>query len=192
MASQRFARKYVSKKLRFEVFKRDAFRCRYCGVSNADESTLLVVDHIVPVAEGGATAFENLVTACEPCNQGKGGRSLGEAAVYPKMDEANNEMRQNIAEMAKYLELHGEWETNRNIAVSAIQSAFALHHSEDWVPAEWLINQLLTTYDPEVVTEAVIALAIAMSRNQVSQNASHWVRYLWGICRKVDESRVAG
>jgi hypothetical protein len=68
------ARKPISKKARFEVFKRDAFICQYCGAH--PPSVVLEVDHIVPVVEGGDNDPDNLVTACFPCNRGKGAIGL--------------------------------------------------------------------------------------------------------------------
>lgn len=63
-------RKALSKKLRFDVFKRDGFVCAYCGAT--PPSVVLQVDHIHPVAEGGKNALDNLITSCQPCNIGKG------------------------------------------------------------------------------------------------------------------------
>ena len=40
-------RQAISKKLRFEIFKRDSFTCQYCG-SSAPE-VLLHADHLKPV-----------------------------------------------------------------------------------------------------------------------------------------------
>ena len=62
-------RKAISKKTRFEVFKRDGFTCQYCGAH--PPQAILHVDHIVPVAEGGGNEDTNLVTACDHCNLGK-------------------------------------------------------------------------------------------------------------------------
>lgn len=59
----------VSKRLRYEVLRRDNHTCRYCGASAPDVS--LTVDHVVPQALGGGDEPSNLVTACEPCNSGK-------------------------------------------------------------------------------------------------------------------------
>lgn len=42
-------RKPISKKLRFEVFKRDGFRCAYCG--KFPPAVILEVDHIEPIME---------------------------------------------------------------------------------------------------------------------------------------------
>ena len=60
----------MSKKLRFEVFSRDSFTCQYCGISPPDAN--LHVDHIIPVAAGGTNDIDNLATACQSCNTGKG------------------------------------------------------------------------------------------------------------------------
>jgi hypothetical protein len=59
----------VSKRLRFEILRRDNHQCRYCGAKAPDVP--LRVDHVVPVALGGGDDPANLVTACEPCNSGK-------------------------------------------------------------------------------------------------------------------------
>lgn len=59
----------VSKRLRFEVFRRDNHACRYCGKTAPDVP--LTVDHVVPVALGGCDDPSNLVTACRDCNSGK-------------------------------------------------------------------------------------------------------------------------
>ncbi|MDI5965797.1 HNH endonuclease [Streptantibioticus silvisoli] len=59
----------VSKRLRYEILRRDNFACRYCGATAPDAP--LRVDHVIPKALGGTDAPTNLVTACEPCNSGK-------------------------------------------------------------------------------------------------------------------------
>ena len=67
-------RKPISKKTRFEVFKRDLFQCQYCG--KRPPNALLEVDHIMPVAEGGTNRITNLATSCFECNRGKSNRPL--------------------------------------------------------------------------------------------------------------------
>ncbi|WP_433916906.1 HNH endonuclease [Streptomyces sp. NBC_01744] len=59
----------IPNRLRFEVFRRDAFRCRYCGMTAA--LAPMTVDHVKPVVLGGTDELSNLVTCCEPCNSGK-------------------------------------------------------------------------------------------------------------------------
>ena len=70
-------RRPMSKKLRFEVFKRDGFVCQYCGA--APPGAVLEIDHIDPVSSGGGDEEGNLVTACFDCNRGKAARDLSVA-----------------------------------------------------------------------------------------------------------------
>ncbi len=66
--------------LRFEVFKRDGFRCRYCGRS-VDDGVILHADHVIPESKGGPTTLDNLATACFDCNIGKSNKDLSEEVV---------------------------------------------------------------------------------------------------------------
>lgn len=59
----------VSKRLRFEILRRDNFQCVYCGARPPE--TELRVDHVVPEALGGPSVPTNLAASCEPCNSGK-------------------------------------------------------------------------------------------------------------------------
>jgi hypothetical protein len=63
----------VSKRLRYEILRRDNHTCRYCGATAPDVP--LRVDHVTPVALGGTDTPGNLVTSCEPCNSGKSSSS---------------------------------------------------------------------------------------------------------------------
>ena len=66
---------------RFNVFLRDAFSCQYCGV--AFQAEVLTFDHIIPRSKGGRTLWDNVVTACEPCNLKKGHRLPQESRMRP-------------------------------------------------------------------------------------------------------------
>ena len=63
----------VTKRVRFEVLRRDNHTCRYCGASAPDAT--LTVDHVTPVALGGSDDPSNLVAACKDCNAGKASTS---------------------------------------------------------------------------------------------------------------------
>lgn len=78
-------RKPISKKTRFEVFKRDRFTCQYCGRMSPD--VILEVDHIKPIAEGGTNKMINLITSCRDCNRGKGKRKLSDDAELKKQQK---------------------------------------------------------------------------------------------------------
>jgi hypothetical protein len=71
-------RKPISKRLRFEIFARDSFTCRYCG--SQSDTVKLHVDHIIPVCQGGTNDEANLITSCEACNLGKSGKTIDQSA----------------------------------------------------------------------------------------------------------------
>ena len=63
-------RSKMSDSLRYDILKRDGFKCQICGVS-AKDGAKLHIDHILPVSKGGKTESQNLRTLCERCNIGK-------------------------------------------------------------------------------------------------------------------------
>lgn len=66
----RVERGKVSNKMRFAIYRRDGYRCCKCGVS--DRYAPLEIDHIVPIAKGGKSVYDNLQTLCHRCNVEKG------------------------------------------------------------------------------------------------------------------------
>ena len=69
--------RYIPAHLRSAVLARDDYRCRYCG----RRAQSLHVDHVMPVSQGGKSAFDNLVTACAQCNLKKAGRTPEQAGM---------------------------------------------------------------------------------------------------------------
>lgn len=63
----------VSKRLRYEVLRRDNHTCQYCG--ETAPRVKLTVDHVKPTALGGTDEPANLVAACDECNAGKAASS---------------------------------------------------------------------------------------------------------------------
>lgn len=62
----------MTKSLRYDIFKRDGFRCQICGRKIQDDPDLILhVDHIIPISKGGLTTPDNLRTLCQDCNLGK-------------------------------------------------------------------------------------------------------------------------
>lgn len=62
----------INLRLRFQVMKRDNFKCCICGRSPATTPGLeLHIDHIKPWSKGGKTTIDNLQTLCSDCNLGK-------------------------------------------------------------------------------------------------------------------------
>lgn len=57
---------------RERIFRRDGYRCLYCGIAGPDVE--LTLDHVEPRVKGGDTSPGNLVTCCRRCNALKGGQ----------------------------------------------------------------------------------------------------------------------
>ncbi len=62
---------------RLEIFHRDQFTCQYCG----KQTSQLTLDHVIPRYRGGEHLWENVVSACIPCNRRKAGRTPREAGM---------------------------------------------------------------------------------------------------------------
>lgn len=68
--------KTLSKGTRYDVLKRDNFKCVLCGRSPAvDPKIILHIDHIIPKSKGGDNKPANLQTLCSDCNWGKATKS---------------------------------------------------------------------------------------------------------------------
>jgi 5-methylcytosine-specific restriction endonuclease McrA len=91
---------------RFNVFLRDGFSCQYCG--SGDELTF---DHLLPRSKGGRTTWENIVTACAPCNLRKGGRLARHSGMRPHMHPRRPTMYelQDIGRRFPPNHLHESW-----------------------------------------------------------------------------------
>lgn len=67
---------HVNKSMRFDVLRRDNYKCRLCGASPAMDSKItLHVDHIIPASKGGENILKNLQTLCSDCNYGKAAKT---------------------------------------------------------------------------------------------------------------------
>lgn len=66
---------------RREIFIRDDYTCQYCGHRGHE----LTIDHVIPRSRGGLHVWENVVSACRPCNHRKGGKSIAEARMDLRM-----------------------------------------------------------------------------------------------------------
>lgn len=87
-----------------KVFRRDHFKCQYCGLDGQDalENWLvLTIDHVHPHAHGGTRRMDNLVTACRPCNLMKGKRIFAtfddaKKFVLGKREEWRHQFKQQV------------------------------------------------------------------------------------------------
>jgi hypothetical protein len=147
-------RKGLSKKLRFEVFKRDSFKCVYCGRSAPD--VVLHVDHIVPASKGGTNEITNLVTACADCNLGKSDRTLDDQSTVMKQKRQLDELN----ERREQLEMIKQWNDElKNIKTEAIEYAADFFTSiAGYVPnndGKRMLRRLIKKYGIQSVIDGI-------------------------------------
>lgn len=116
-------RKEITKKMRFEVFKRDSFTCQYCGRMSPD--VVLEVDHIKPVSKGGKNEMLNLITSCKDCNRGKTNVELSDDTAVKKQEKQLLE----LAERKEQIEMMLKWRDGLNalddVMVDAVAKVFS-------------------------------------------------------------------
>lgn len=122
MSSEPTKRKPISQTARFEVFKRDAFTCQYCGKKSPD--VILHVDHIRPVADGGENDIMNLITSCAECNGGKGARKLDDSSMLEKQRRQLDELSERHAQLKMMLEWRDGLIGIEDASVAAVQNEF--------------------------------------------------------------------
>jgi len=93
------------KMTKLEVFNRDQYRCQYCG----RETRELTLDHVVPRRRNGQHSWENLVSACIPCNRRKAGRTPAEAGM-PLLKQPRAPGSDGFYVPYHYLNVHTEWQ----------------------------------------------------------------------------------
>lgn len=79
-AIARKSQRVISQMVSWRVYKRDGYRCRYCG----DDDTPLTVDHLVLWEEGGPSIDANLLTACRKCNKTRGNTPYAAWLEHPR------------------------------------------------------------------------------------------------------------
>jgi len=171
----------LSKRTRFEVFKRDGFRCTYCG--KRPPEVMLEVDHVTPRCEGGTDDPANLTTACAPCNRGKSGVPLG--AVAPAVDEMTLlEGMQEALERAAALrhttalaEAHREAEDD---AIAVLCEWIEEAMGPNRYVSERSLRSFLQKLDMDEMRRAIDSAALGVQKKRLGQSDA-W-RYFCGVC----------
>ena len=171
----------ISKKLRFEVFKRDGFQCQYCG--KAPPKAILEVDHIIPKKRKGRDEIDNLITACFDCNRGKGARDL---RVSP---DSIKEKLENIKERELQLkELYKHQKAIRKRIENDIdyldQKWFGLEGKENYCFTELYrkkVRHLLRIFNKYEIEEA---MEIAWIKPYLKDRFAYMCGILWTKKRK--------
>jgi hypothetical protein len=93
----RKSQRQIDGNLQWSVFRRDGYKCRYCGRTGVP----LTIDHIDRWENGGATVQENLFSACRPCNRTRGNMEYEEWIKSPEYLKSS----QGLDELIKHFNL---------------------------------------------------------------------------------------
>jgi hypothetical protein len=171
-------RKQLSKKTRFDIFKRDGFACQYCGAT--PPQVILHVDHIVAVAEGGGNESDNLISSCEPCNLGKGARSL--SAIPVSLGDKAKLIAESEAQLRGYQEIMQCKQDRIKHEVWVIGELFTeLNPGRELT--ETALNSVRTFIEKIGVHEVERALRIAYTNTRIVKDQRF--RYFCGVCWKM-------
>tara|TARA_R110000824_G_scaffold68263_6_gene176733 strand:+ start:1023 stop:1649 length:627 start_codon:yes stop_codon:yes gene_type:complete len=99
----------ISQNVSWAVYRRDHYRCRYCGTNDVP----LTVDHLVLWTEGGPSTEDNLLSACKKCNRKRGETPYHvwiRSAYYrkvsrgipPMIQEANENLAPTLARIPRH------------------------------------------------------------------------------------------
>lgn len=168
----------LSRRLRFEVFRRDLFTCRYCGQRPPD--VVLECDHVIPVSRGGVDDIDNLCTSCFDCNRGK----------------TNVELESPIPEIGELARLAAIQEMNERAQLLVDQQRATAYYQD---AMDSLIDTVTTWWtesggDPSHVARRTIVvfltrgLTLARIRDAIDATSGRWGRsyrawtYFCGVC----------
>jgi len=165
----------VSRKIRFDVFNRDGFKCQYCG--RTPPAVVLELDHIIPKSKGGPENIDNYITACFDCNRGKGKHKLDNipSGISDNL-ELIKEKRRQLKAFNRLIE-HQEQEYEAEI--QSINEIFS-NNFPDKIPTDNFnrTSKRFLKLLPAIQIEDAMALACSTK----SDDPEMALRYYCGIC----------
>jgi HNH endonuclease len=169
----------IGKKLRFEVFKRDGFTCVYCGAQ--PPGVILHVDHVIPRANGGSDDIDNLVTACDGCNLGKGAREL--TAIPISIEEKAAILEEREEQIAAFNALIMAKQVRIEETAWQVANVFLDHWNSDRIRTDWL-HSIKRFVERLPLDELLEAASIGVGRAPHSPDRAF--KYFCGVCwRKI-------
>lgn len=176
----------IGSRLRFEILRRDGFRCSYCGAKPQQRE--LHVDHVVAKTLGGTDTPENLASSCQDCNLGKASTTL-EGPAVTAVDQRAVQYREAISSAAQIQVNLREGEDRFVGAFRENWDSRATDHDLVAPPEPGWESGLLRFLRLGVPEEELHALTrVAMDAHRVP-GAKKWT-YFCGCCwRAVEELR---
>jgi hypothetical protein len=164
----------ISKKIRFDVFKRDFFQCQYCG--QFPPKVILEIDHIHPVSKGGTNDADNLITACFDCNRGKANGLI--TSIPLSVLEKTEVLLEKQEQVKAYEKLIKSIKRKAQKNVDLVEYAFKNVY-EDYTFTSTFRTSVEQFLKKLTCFEVVESMEIAVSRGD---DADHAIKYFCKIC----------
>lgn len=179
-------RQGITKKTRFEVFKRDSFICQYCGASAP--TVVLQVDHIQPVSKDGDNDILNLITSCFDCNAGKKDRLLSDDSVITKQKAQLDELNVRREQLELMLQWRNDLKSIDETAIQAVATEWAnlvdgYSLNETGLQS---VKQLINKFGLGNVLDAISAAEVYLQREDgklTQDSVEKAFQKIGGICR---------
>jgi hypothetical protein len=173
-------RKAISKKLRFEIFKRDGFQCAYCG--QAPPVVILEIDHIEPKSKGGKDDINNYITACFDCNRGK--KDIPLDKIPTKLSENIEVLKEREDQLSEYRKFIAKIERREKNDIEDINKIYTESYP-GWELSDSFksisLKRFLQSLPKHEIIEALKKSIYKFPKNtQENRNAA--TSYFCGIC----------
>lgn len=165
----------LSKKVRFEVFKRDSFKCQYCG--SLPPNVVLEVDHIIPISKNGTDEIDNLITSCFDCNRGKSNREL--TCLPQTTVEKTEQLKEKEEQYAAYKKVLAKIKRREQKDLDAIDEIYSTYFPEFCLTDRFKNGSLKTFIKILGYVRVEQAMHTACTRIFDSDKV---IKYFCGIC----------
>lgn len=168
----------VSKRLRYEILRRDGFRCRYCGAT--PEERELRVDHVIPEALGGPTEPSNLAASCDPCNNGKSS-TTPDAPVVADVAEGALRWATAMEAAAAAMEQKIQERRDKNAFFPEVWQQYKLDSGSQAVPLPPDWEGAITRLEAAGLTRVLLEEAVEAAMKPHNVRPENRFRYFCGV-----------
>lgn len=173
----------ITKTVRFEVFKRDGFRCQYCG--KTPPGAMLEVDHIQPRSKKGCDDINNLITSCFDCNRGK--RDIVLEKV-PNTIALNLEiLKEKEIQLREYSRFIQKIERRIQSECEEVNAVFTEYYKDRYLTDNFrnvTLRRFLSQLPKNEIIQAMYKACQFMITKRGSRSWDDAIAYFCGICWK--------
>jgi hypothetical protein len=166
----------ISKKIRFEIFKRDGFKCAYCG--KAPPAVTLELDHIEPKAKGGKDDINNYLTACFDCNRGK--RDIPLEKIPEQLQENLEILKEKELQLSEYRKFIAKIEKRLKGDFEEISGIYSEYYP-GWEFSDQFKNVSLRRF-LQLLPKHLVVESLRIAVSKWPNNKDKVIPYFCGIC----------